>query len=491
MRPTASQRVRPTRETLSTEADTMRTTGQRTPATDAHEPAPEAPFLPGLDSEATFEAAFQASHDRIEAVCELVLGDRRRADRVAARAMLRAHRTWHRVDGSRRPTVHIYREVFGSGRARVRRFRDRSSRRRRPGPRSWTLDGSDLGVVFAALDERTRAVLVLSDVEALSPSEVSVATGSATASMQSRLEAARDAAIETGAFEDDEALREALRRACVDTPAAVHAWARHLREYRRSTAIRRVATIASVGVVALGVALAVSRGGADSEAGSATGSSSTASDESLAAGTYRLPGLSVGVSVSLPEGWRAGDSVWGPDGPGFAAITTGPRTASVGIAIFDLSRLRPIDVSATPPRAAPHPVAEAWFEAFRPRYERLVEPRIRDRVVGRRLEWRPPPLLAWLLTHTDRGPIEIADDVPIADRNGSLVSFRFPGPGSELLRVPGSGTIDLRPGMSYTFWVPRGDDRVGRSIMVGIARELGAVAGTAEWEVIRTLELGA
>lgn len=469
----------------------MRTSGRRAPATDAHETAPTAPFVPEHDPDAAFEAAFRESHDRILAVCELVLGDRRRADRATRNAYLRAHRGWHRADTGARPSVHLYREVFGSVRTRLRRLPHRLSRRRGPAPRSKTGGGSDLVAAVAALDERTRAALVLSDVEGLSPSEVHVATGLTTSSVPSRVAAARAAAIDAGAFEDDPALRDALVRACDDAPPAPHAWSQHLREYRRWIAIRRVATMALFGIVALGVGLALSRGGADPTAGTAADPSLPAAEEGLPAGTYRLPGLSVAVSVSLPDGWRAGDSVWGPDGQGFAAITTGPRAASIGIAIFDLARLRPFDVAATPSRATPRPVGDAWFEGFRPRYERLVEPRIRDRVVGRRVGWRPPAPLAWLLTHTDRGPIEIADDISIAGRLGSLASFRFPGPASELLLVPGAGTIDLRPGVSYTFWVPSGDDRIGRSILIGIARELGAVAGTAEWDVIRTLELGA
>ena len=305
-------------------------------------------------------------------------------------------------------------------------------------------------------------------------------------------QAARSAAVEAGAFDDRDALREALVRACdapLDGVGATRAWATHQRDHRRSLAIGRVVTILAVGAVAAGAAVALSRGGGDATRAGPTGRASTAR-QTLPAGTYRLPGLSFGVSVSLPEGWRAGDSVWGPDGQGFAAITTGNPSASIGIAIFDLGRLRPFAPTGDPPRATPHAVDDAWFETFRPRYERLAEPRVRDRVVGTEVAWTPPSVLAWLLTHTDRRPIEFADEVPIAGRVGDLVSFEFPGPARHLLRVPGAGMIDLRPGVGYSFWVPNGDDRGGGSIMIGIARELGAVTGTAEWEVIRTLELG-
>ena len=112
---------------------------------------------------------------------------------------------------------------------------------------------------------------------------------------------------------------------------------------------------------------------------------------------------------------------------------------------------------------------------------------MRDRVEGRRLEWRPPPVLAWVLAHTDRGPIELADDVTIGGLRGELVSFSFPGPARPLLDLPGGGTIELRPGITYTFWVRRGAER---PIVLGVARQLGAVPGTAEWDVVRTLEFG-
>ena len=115
---------------------------------------------------------------------------------------------------------------------------------------------------------------------------------------------------------------------------------------------------------------------------------------------------------------------------------------------------------------------------------------MRDRVVGRRLDWRPPPVLAWLLTFTRSGPIDVAGDVSYDGRRGDLASFAFPGPARAVFEVPGGGTLTLRPGVTYTFWVPRRGPGSGVGLMLGVARELGAPPTTAEWDVVRTLDLG-
>ena len=111
-------------------------------------------------------------------------------------------------------------------------------------------------------------------------------------------------------------------------------------------------------------------------------------------------------------------------------------------------------------------------------------------MVGHRLDWRAPPVLAWLLTFTDRGPIEVADDVIYDGRRGDLVSFPFPGPARSVFEVPEGGMIAFRPGVAYTFWVPRAGEPGGDTIVLGVARELGAPPSTNEWDVVRTLEIG-
>jgi hypothetical protein len=59
-----------------------------------------------------------------------------------------------------------------------------------------------------------------------------------------------------------------------------------------------------------------------------------------------------------------------------------------------------------------------------------------------------------------------------------------------VFEVPDGGTIAFRPGVTYTFWVPRAGEPGGDTIVLGVARELGAPPGTTEWDVVRTLEIG-
>ena len=253
---------------------------------------------------------------------------------------------------------------------------------------------------------------------------------------------------------------------------------------------RRVGTLAFFAVIGLVAWGFIALGGRDAS-GPDRSAASAADDtaaSSLRAGTYRLPGVSASVSLTLPDGWRAGDSIWGPASQGIAAVTSGRAGASISVAVFDLGRLRPYGASAQGPRDRVGD--DAWFARSLGLYTERVEPRVRDRIVGSRLDWRPPAVLAWLLTHTDRGPIEVSDDVSIAGRRGDLVTFSFPGPTSELFDAPGPGSIALRPGNTYVFWVPGGNDDAGRTIMLGIARELGAAPSTTEWDVVRTLRFG-
>lgn len=250
---------------------------------------------------------------------------------------------------------------------------------------------------------------------------------------------------------------------------------------------RRLVTLSFFGVIAVATwAFVVSQNRAVDPSGAHR--AGRASPSTLPAGSYRLPGGKVPVSVTFPQGWRAGNSAWGPDGRGFAAFSTGEAGATIGLAVFDLSLLRPISASTGAPLAGPDGTPS--FRGSIETYASDVEPRVRDRVVGRRLRWRPPAVLAWLLSHTERGPIEVADDVTIGGRTGDLASFRFAGPPAAILQVPEAGAITLRQGNRYTFWAARGHDALARTIVLGIARQPGAVTGTAEWDVVRTMSFG-
>ena len=208
--------------------------------------------------------------------------------------------------------------------------------------------------------------------------------------------------------------------------------------------------------------------------------------ESLPPGTYRLPGLTAPVSITVPSGWTAGGSSWGPASQGVAAITTGPPGAAISVAVLDLETLRPVDPRTGEPSAGS--VGNGWFRRWVDDYAARVAPRVRDRSVGRRVDWTPPPALAWLLTFTHRGRVGFADDIAFDDLPGDLATFAFPGPRRTIFRTSG-GDVTLRPGVTYTFWAPRSGPDVPR-VVLGIARELGAVPGTAEWDVVRTIELG-
>jgi hypothetical protein len=260
---------------------------------------------------------------------------------------------------------------------------------------------------------------------------------------------------------------------------------------RRADARRRAGTLAAFGTVAVVSAILVLAGGGDpgtDRQPAITTGPGAPGTSTLQPGTYRLPGLSAPVSITVPAGWWAGDSIWGPGGEGLAAISAGRPGATISIALLDVAQLDPYVASKDRPLGRPG--TPAWFGRSLDDFASRVQRRLRDRVVGQRLDWRAPPVLAWLLTFTDRGPIDVADDVAYDGRRGALVSFAFPGPARSVFGVPGGGDIALRPGVTYTFWVPRADGSPGDTIMLGVARELGATPSTAEWDVVRTLEIG-
>ncbi|HJR99187.1 MAG TPA: hypothetical protein VJ979_14935 [Actinomycetota bacterium] len=254
---------------------------------------------------------------------------------------------------------------------------------------------------------------------------------------------------------------------------------------------RRAGTLvflALMGALAwFGAALLGQRGGAPAPTSAAASDAATA--RSLPAGIYRLPGMSVPVTVTLPAGWSAGDSIWGPAGEGAAVLSTGRPGATTSVAVLDLHLLMPFDGSTNVARA--RPADREWFHRSIGTFRARVVPRLRDLVVGHRGEWEPPPALSWLLTMTDRGPIRLALDVTYAGHRGDLVSFSFLGERRPLFEMPGGGTIDLRPGTTYTVWAAHAVDPPADAMMLAVAREPGAVPGIEAWDAVRSLELGA
>jgi hypothetical protein len=251
---------------------------------------------------------------------------------------------------------------------------------------------------------------------------------------------------------------------------------------------RRVRTLAFIALLCVAALFLVVRvGGVD--VGTTPASPEHAPGTSpLAAGTYRLPGLSTPVSMTLPGGWFAGDSLWGPAGQGIAAISIGRPGSTVSIGVFDLGLLRPFRVEAD--AALGHRADPAWFARAIDGFRSRVEPRVRDGIVGTRVDWRPPPVLVWLLTRTGIGPIHVIDDVEYDGLRGDLVTFSFSGRASPLFEQPGGGTLALRPGVTYTFWAPQARGPANVAIVLGIARERGSVPGTTEWGIVRTLRFG-
>jgi hypothetical protein len=258
----------------------------------------------------------------------------------------------------------------------------------------------------------------------------------------------------------------------------------------RSERRRRISTLVFFGLLAAATWILVARAGNDpaGDPGGATASSAAVPGTTpLPGGTYRLPGLTTAVSVTLPDGWFAGDSIWGDTGRGVAAVSTGRPGATISVVVLDLEHLRPVDPTTGRPIRAPDP---AWFRRSLDDYAARVQPRVRDNVVGRQLAWPAPAPLAWLLTVTDRGPIDVADDVVYDGTPGQLASFAFPGPERALFALDGGGRISLRPGVTYTFWLPRPRNGEPWGILLGVARELGVAPGAREWEVVRTIEFG-
>jgi len=259
-------------------------------------------------------------------------------------------------------------------------------------------------------------------------------------------------------------------------------FASHQSLRRRTRDRRRMATLACALSLA---ALVIFLGARGSTSGAPADASPTPVRGALDAGTYRFPDISAAATVTLPEGWRAGDSIWGSDGRGFAAVTAGPEGGSVSVAVFDLAHLNPVDpvgqvYTQTPARL------RQWYDGFDAEFEREVRPRLRSAIAGVANRWQPGRPVAWILSQVPRGPIEVSEPI-IADRLGTLASFVNTGPSSALFGITGVGTISLRPDVTYTFWVPTDPNAFGTPIMVGIAREAGSIPTAGEWKVVGSL----
>lgn len=103
------------------------------------EPAADAPEVP------SFEAFFEAEHERLFRAMYLVTGNAQEAEELMQDAFVAVWEHWDRVSGMDEPTGYLYRTAMNRFRSRLRRA-SRSARR---------VVGSDVGGdAFAAADER-------------------------------------------------------------------------------------------------------------------------------------------------------------------------------------------------------------------------------------------------------------------------------------------------------------------------------------------------
>ena len=418
--------------------------------------------LPEVDPGTEFELFFEVEFERVFGAAYLATGSRRDADHLTHLALLRTWDRWARVREMEQPSSFPIRVALDPVKMPWRRAtvsaRSRLHGERKLEPFEDVSIDDRVRQVLEAMPWRRRAALTLTGV---APPH-----GRARRAGRLRMRARRVREEVAAASDRPDPPRSPTTRsrqtlaAVLDTvrlaaaPAA-GAFARHLSLRRRTRDRRRVATVACALSLA---ALVVFLGSRGSTSGAPADASPTPVQGALDAGTYRFPDISAAATVTLPEGWRAGDSIWGSDGRGFAAVTTGPDGGSVSVAVFDLAHLNPVDpvghvYTQTPARL------RQWYDGFDAEFEREVRPRLRSGIAGVADRWQPGRPLAWILSQVPRGPIEVSEPI-IADRLGTLASFVNTGPSSALFGITGVGTISLRPDVTYTFWVPTDPERL-------------------------------
>jgi DNA-directed RNA polymerase specialized sigma24 family protein len=443
--------------------------------------------LPEVDPGTEFELFFEVEFERMFGAAYLATGSRRDADHLAHLALLRTWDRWARVREMEQPSSFPIRVALDPLKMPWRRATV-SAHSRLHGERKLE-PFEDISIddrvrqVLEAMSWRRRAALMLTESLHLTPGE----TGRALRMRARRLrEETADASTDLtdGLAADVEPTTPGtvLGEVRLAAAPAAGAFTRHLSLRRRTRDRRRIVTVTCALSLA---ALVIFLGSRGSTSGEAVDASPTPVQGALDAGTYRLPDLSTAATVTLPEGWRAGDSIWGSDGRGFAAVTTGPDGGSVSVAVFDLAHLNPVDpvghvYTQTPARL------RQWYDGFDTEFEREVRPRLRSSIAGVADRWQPNRPLGWILSQVPRGPIQVSEPI-IADRLGTLASFVNTGPSSALFGITGVGTISLRPDVTYTFWVPTDPNAFGTPIMVGIAREAGSIPTTGEWTVVGSL----
>ena len=453
-------------------------------------------LVPVMDPASEFELFFEVEHERLHHAVYMATGSRSEAEARAQGAFRHAWERWDRVRAMERPSLFVFRRAMNPLRAAFahRRYAIRRGLRHEPSLEPFEDVQLDERVRRSLLDlvppQRSASALVKS--LDLTPGEAGRTLGRRAATIRLDLEAAqaiiRDhmEPVTSSVAEDRDPMSEmldAVRRAAAPAPGAFD---RHLAIRARVARRRRLTTVAIVAVVSAIVAFAAGRSTGPEPPRRIEGTDRSADPSTT---RYQLPGMLMAASVEIPDGWRVDDSIWGSGGVGLAALSTGQEGSTVSVAVFDLVLLNPFDPGSGEVRILSANGRERWFARFERRFDRQARARLvpYGSIDLRRFHaWSPLP---WLVAHEPaRGPIHVSEPL-IDEREGSLVSFVKTGSTAALFTSFGDGRVVMRPGVTYAFWAPAQGESLAGEVVVGIAREPGATAGTEAWDLIRSLSL--
>lgn len=457
------------------------------------------PSSPEMDPSSAFELCFELEYERVFGAVYLVTGSRRDAEALAQGAFQRTWERWDHVGTMDRPSSFPLRWALSPFRRAIHRSRMRLGRRHRDPDlepfEDVRLDES-LRDLVAGLPRSQRAALALVRGLDLTPGEAGRALGRRAATVRLDVSAG-EAAVEgwiqeepsrhtTSAGDADPVtdVIDAVRRSAYPDPGAFD---RHLVTRMKRGRRRRITTVALVAAVGALIAFTAGRGSGTGAPEGEGGSVPPLTDAAPA--RSRLPGMLMRASAVIPDGWRVGDSIWGADGPGVTALSTGRRGATVSVAVFDLILLSPFDPATNRIHALTANGRERWFAEFRRSFDRQTRRRLVDTGDTDPLRFSPWDPLAWVLSRApSRGAIHISQP-RIDGREGSLVSFVHTDATTGLFSVFRNGTIKLQPDVTYTFWAPASGESLSGDVLIGIAREPGARPGAPEQAVIDSLRL--
>jgi RNA polymerase sigma-70 factor (ECF subfamily) len=146
---------------------------------------------------ANFEAFFQAEHVRLLRALYLVTGDPHEAEELMQEAFVAVWERWDRVRAMAEPTGYLYRTAMNRFRSRQRRASRAAKRVLVSGePRDAFSDADDRDAVaraLAALPERQRAALVLTELLGFDSIEAGRLLGVRDATVRSLASQARSA----------------------------------------------------------------------------------------------------------------------------------------------------------------------------------------------------------------------------------------------------------------------------------------------------------